>query len=112
AVVVDVAALLGGLSPEIFIVLGPFNTVYSVFVHANLNWRLGWLKYVLVSPVYHRWHHATAIRDVNFASTFPLWDLMFGTFYLPDHLPDAYGIDDQNMPAGLVPQLLYPLLQE
>ena len=38
---VDVAALLAGISPEIFIVLGPFNTIASVFVHANLNWTLG-----------------------------------------------------------------------
>ena len=113
AVAVDVAALLSGISPEIFIVLGPFNTIYSVFVHANLNWRLGWLKYVLVSPVFHRWHHASAVQGVNFASTFPVWDLMFGTFYLPEGvLPEGYGIDDQKMPAGLVPQLLYPLLQE
>lgn len=113
AVAVDVIALLSGISPEIFIVIGPFNTIYSVFVHANLNWRLGWLKYVLVSPVFHRWHHASAVRDVNFASTFPVWDLMFGTFHLPQGvLPDGYGIDDEKMPAGLVPQLLYPLLQE
>jgi sterol desaturase/sphingolipid hydroxylase (fatty acid hydroxylase superfamily) len=113
AVAVDVAALLAGISPEIFIVIGPFNTIYSVFVHANLDWRLGWLRYVLVSPVFHRWHHAAAVRDMNFSSTFPVWDLMFGTFYMPDGvLPDGYGIDDQKMPAGLVPQLLYPLLQE
>jgi sterol desaturase/sphingolipid hydroxylase (fatty acid hydroxylase superfamily) len=113
SVAVDVAALLAGISPEIFIVIGPFNTIYSVFVHANLNWRLGRLKVVLVSPVFHRWHHANARRDVNFSSTFPVWDLMFGTFYLPEGiLPDGYGIDDRAMPAGLVPQLLYPLLQE
>jgi sterol desaturase/sphingolipid hydroxylase (fatty acid hydroxylase superfamily) len=113
SVLVDVAALLGGISPEIFIVIGPFNTIYSVFVHANLNWRLGWLKYVLVGPVFHRWHHVRAVRDVNFASTFPVWDLVFGTFYLPEGaLPDGYGIDDRQMPAGLVPQMLYPLFQE
>ena len=40
----------------------------------------GRLKYVLVSPVFHRWHHASAVRDKNFASTFALWDWMFGTF--------------------------------
>lgn len=110
---VDVAALLAGISPEVFIVLGPFNIMASGFVHANLDWTLGPFKYVLVSPVFHRWHHARAVRDTNFGNTFAVWDLMFGTFHMPaGALPDNYGIDDEAMPEGLVPQLLYPLLQE
>src|SRR6185437_3504983 len=80
---VDVAALLAGISPEIFIFLGPFNTLASVFVHANLNWTLGPLRYVFVSPVFHRWHHARAVCDMNFASTFSFLDVMFGTYHMP-----------------------------
>ena len=109
---VDIAALLSGVSPEVFIVLGPFNTFYSLFVHANLDWTLGPLKYLVVSPVFHRWHHASLVRDKNFASTFAIWDWMFGTFYMPQgELPGNYGIDDEAMPEGLMPQLVYPLLQ-
>jgi sterol desaturase/sphingolipid hydroxylase (fatty acid hydroxylase superfamily) len=109
---VDIIALLSGVSPEVFIVLGPFNTIASLFVHANLDWTLGPLKYLVVSPVFHRWHHASAVQGQNFASTFALWDWMFGTFYMPDGaLPNNYGIDDQAMPEGLMPQLIYPLLQ-
>ena len=109
---VDIAALLCGISPEVFIVLAPFNTIYSVFVHANLDWTLGPLKYLLVGPVFHRWHHAQAVRDKNFASTFALWDWMFGTFHMPKGaLPGTYGIDDEKMAEGLMPQLVYPLLQ-
>jgi hypothetical protein len=26
-------------------------------------------------------------------------------------LPDGYGIDDEAMPEGLMPQIVYPLLQ-
>jgi sterol desaturase/sphingolipid hydroxylase (fatty acid hydroxylase superfamily) len=108
----DIAALLCGISPEVFIVLAPFNTLASLFVHANLDWTLGPFKYLLVSPVFHRWHHAMAVRDKNFASTFALWDWMFGTFYMPQGaLPDNYGIKDDAMPEGLMPQLVYPLLQ-
>ncbi len=109
---VDIAALLSGISPEIFIVMGPFNTIASLFVHANLDWTLGPLKYLVVSPVFHRWHHASRVRDRNFASTFSLWDRLFGTYYMPEGvLPDGYGIDDKAMPEGLMPQLVYPLLQ-
>lgn len=109
---VDVAALLSGISPDIFLVIGPFNIVTSCLVHANLDWRFGPLRYIFVSPVFHRWHHARDVHDVNFASTFALWDWMFGTWHLPERaVPQAYGIDDAAMPEGLMPQLVYPLLQ-
>ncbi len=110
---VDVAALLSGISPNIFLVIGPFTTVTSCLVHANLNWTFGPLRYVFVSPVFHRWHHAEDAVNTNFASTFALWDWMFGTYHMPaGKLPQSYGIDDAAMPEGLVPQLVYPLLQK
>jgi sterol desaturase/sphingolipid hydroxylase (fatty acid hydroxylase superfamily) len=109
---VDVASLLIGISPEVFVALGPFNIMASVFVHANLDWTLGPFKYLIVSPVFHRWHHARSVHGVNFASTFSLWDWAFGTFHMPEGaLPDDYGIDDAAMPEGLVAQFAYPLLQ-
>lgn len=109
---VDVVALLSGISPHIFVVVGPFNIITSCMVHANLSWTFGPLRFVFVSPVFHRWHHARAVCDKNFASTFALWDVMFGTYHMPvGELPKDYGIDDRQMPEGLVPQLLYPLVQ-
>jgi sterol desaturase/sphingolipid hydroxylase (fatty acid hydroxylase superfamily) len=112
-VAVDITALLCGISPDIFLVIGPFNIITSCLVHANLNWTFGPLRGVLVSPVFHRWHHAQAVRDVNFASTFSLWDKMFGTYYMPEGaLPGGYGIDDAAMPEGLMAQTLYPLVQD
>lgn len=112
-VAVDITALLCGISPDIFIVLGPFNTITSCLVHANLNWTFGPLRYVFVSPVFHRWHHAESVCDKNFASTFSAWDWMFGTAYMPaGQLPGSYGIDDDAMPEGLMAQTLYPLVQD
>jgi sterol desaturase/sphingolipid hydroxylase (fatty acid hydroxylase superfamily) len=109
---VDVVALLCGVTPDIFLVIGPFNIITSCMVHANLDWTFGPLRHVFVSPVFHRWHHARAVCDKNFASTFSLWDVMFGTYHMPaGQLPSGYGIDDKQMPEGLVPQLVYPLLQ-
>ena len=109
---VDVVALLSGISPEIFVVVGPFTTITSCMVHANLNWTFGPLRYVFVSPVFHRWHHARAVCDKNFASTFSIWDVMFGTYHMPvGELPKDYGIDDKEMPEGLMAQMLYPIRQ-
>ena len=112
-ITVDVVSLMSGISPEIFIVLGPFTTMASVFVHANLDWTLGPLKYIFVSPVAHRWHHARSVQGANFASTFMVWDWMFGTFYMPQGvLPGNYGIADRRMPEGILGQLVYPLWQD
>jgi len=109
---VDIAFLLAGVSPNIFIVIGPFNIITSCMVHANLNWTFGPLRHMLVSPVFHRWHHSRDVVGRNFASTFALWDVMFGTYYLPKgEVPKAYGIDDESMPEGMWAQIAYPLVQ-
>jgi sterol desaturase/sphingolipid hydroxylase (fatty acid hydroxylase superfamily) len=96
------------------VVVGPFTIAYSAFVHANLNWTFGPFKYVLASPVFHRWHHTAFDKggDKNFAGTFPVFDWLFGTFYMPEHeLPETYGVDDKEFPDGFGAQLLYPFKQ-
>lgn len=109
---IDVLLLLAGISPVALVWLGPFNILHSAFVHANLNWTLGPFRYVLATPVFHRWHHTAREEggDTNFAGTFPLWDILFGTFRMPaGRLPDNYGIADQaSFPRELTGQLVYP----
>ena len=109
--VADVTVLLLGFSPDALILLGPINLAYSVMVHANLNWTFGPLRFLLVSPVYHRWHHTTAEegRDRNFASTFPFLDLLFGTYHMPvGRLPEVYGTGEGDVPRGFAGQMAYP----
>ncbi len=92
--------------------MAPFAVLTSGWVHANLNWTLGPLKYIFAGPVFHRWHHAREKEEgVNFAGTFSLWDLIFGTFYMPQNLPESYGIDDKQMPESFGMQVVYPILE-
>lgn len=115
AVAVDIALLLAGISPKMMIWVGPFKIFHSAFVHANLNWTLGPFKYVIASPVFHRWHHTSpeVAGNTNFSTTFPIWDIMFGTFYMPkDRLPADYGAGDPAMPDGFVAQFAYPLREK
>jgi sterol desaturase/sphingolipid hydroxylase (fatty acid hydroxylase superfamily) len=100
-----------GFSPAAYLIIAPFNLIMSSLVHANLNWTFGPFRYVLASPVFHRWHHVKdpAVRDKNFAPTFPVLDLMFGTFYMPRGvLPADYGVD--GVPSHFVGQLAYPFV--
>jgi sterol desaturase/sphingolipid hydroxylase (fatty acid hydroxylase superfamily) len=113
---VDVVLLLAGISPNIMIWVGPFNIFHSAFVHANLNWTLGPFRYVLATPVFHRWHHTSQEEggNTNFAGTFPVWDLLFGTFRMPEgRLPDNYGIDEQaTFPGEIAGQMAYPFRRQ
>jgi sterol desaturase/sphingolipid hydroxylase (fatty acid hydroxylase superfamily) len=114
SVAVDVVLLLAGISPNVLVFLGPFTIAHSAFVHANLNWTLGPFRYVLAGPVFHRWHHtaADAGGNKNFAATFPVLDVLFGTFYMPKQtLPVAYGVADKGFPSGFGAQMIYPFRQ-
>ncbi len=102
--------MLMGISPLAFLLLAPFTGAYAVLLHANLDWDFGPLRYVIASPRFHRWHHTSQEegRDRNFAGGLPLWDILFGTFYLPKGArPQRFGISEP-MPEGFIPQLLYP----
>ena len=114
SVFADVAMLIAGISPNVLVVLGPLTIAHSAFVHANLDWTLGPFKYVIAGPVFHRWHHTAADRggEKNFAATFPVLDLMFGTFYMPaGELPDNYGIAEREFPTSFAGQLAHPFTQ-
>ncbi|MFN0051499.1 MAG: sterol desaturase family protein [Planctomycetales bacterium] len=110
----DVIVLLLGFSPEALAWLAPFNTAYSAMVHANLNWTFGPVRYLFASPVFHRWHHTTQEEglDKNFAPTFPLLDIAFGTFYMPaGRMPQVFGTGDPLFPETVWGQLLYPFVK-
>ena len=83
----------------------------ATFIHANVRWTLTPLRRLVATPAFHHWHHSAdeAARDKNFAIHTPLWDLVFGTYYLPNHWPTRYGLHpERRVPVGWVRQLLYP----
>jgi sterol desaturase/sphingolipid hydroxylase (fatty acid hydroxylase superfamily) len=111
SVLVDSILLLSGIAPQVLIWLVPFQLFMSGFVHADVDWDLGPFRMVIASPVFHRWHHTDVARggEKNFAPTFPIIDVVFGTYYMPKGvIPDHFGVDDPNFPASLEGQMLYP----
>jgi sterol desaturase/sphingolipid hydroxylase (fatty acid hydroxylase superfamily) len=90
--------------------LSPFIALYALLIHSNVNVSVRRLSYVVNSPRYHGWHHALDAKEggTNFAGFFPLFDALFGTYLLPDHLPRDHGIDDPAMPDTGLAQLKYP----
>ena len=99
-----------GFNPFATISVTPFLTFYAIFIHANVNWDFGPLRYVIATPAFHRWHHSKdkEAMDKNFAGLFPFWDIVFGTFYMPkDRPPQNFGIHEP-MPNSFVGQMIEP----
>jgi sterol desaturase/sphingolipid hydroxylase (fatty acid hydroxylase superfamily) len=90
----------------------PFLTLYAIFIHANVNWDFGPLRYVIATPAFHRWHHSAEADAINknFSGLLPVCDIVFGTFYMPrGQRPIVFGVSDQQVPRGFWGQLTYPL---
>lgn len=86
----------------------------AVFTHANVGIPTGPLKYLLVTPQFHHWHHSSdkPAIDTNYAVHFPLFDRLFGTYHMPDqHWPIEYGTT-KRLPRTFLSQLLHPFRQQ
>jgi sterol desaturase/sphingolipid hydroxylase (fatty acid hydroxylase superfamily) len=99
-----------GFRGESLAALVPILTLWALLIHANLRWDFGPLRYVIASPVFHRWHHTAEEEgmDKNFAGLFPWIDALFGTLYMPrDRQPQKFGVREP-VPRGLLAQMAYP----
>ena len=88
-----------------------FVTLQAIFIHANVRVRFGPLRWLVATPEFHHWHHASdpLAYNSNFAGEFPWIDLAFGTLHLPvGRMPTAYGADEQA-PERYFAQLAWPL---
>ena len=89
-----------------------FITFHSASVHAQLNWRLGPLGYLLVSPVFHSVHHSTdpACFNRNFGGMFACWDHLFGTASQCLERPVRTGVEGYRVPEFMPIQVAVPIL--
>lgn len=63
--------------------------------HMNFRLGLGRFSWLIATPQAHRIHHSILKQheDKNFAAFFPMWDVIFGTYYAPQK--------DEYPPTGL-----------
>jgi sterol desaturase/sphingolipid hydroxylase (fatty acid hydroxylase superfamily) len=88
--------------------------------HANLRWTFGPLGRVLVSPAYHRLHHAPDIQNANLGVVLTIWDVLAGRARFPSRRDGAgrTGLDGRPVPVeqdtyrGPVPLLIAAQLIE
>jgi sterol desaturase/sphingolipid hydroxylase (fatty acid hydroxylase superfamily) len=89
-----------------------FAGTQAVFNHANVRWRFGPLRHVLVTPAFHHWHHAQDDEaiDRNYAAHLAFLDRLFGTAVKSEReWPLRYGVVGDGVPDGWWAQTVYPL---
>jgi sterol desaturase/sphingolipid hydroxylase (fatty acid hydroxylase superfamily) len=97
-------------------IIGAYMLLYtwqSVFLHSNVRFKFGPLRWVIASPEFHHWHHSKEYqgRDGNFAGQLPFLDAFFRTSYMPrGSRPTSFGIDDP-MQQNYLSQLALPFRQ-
>ena len=90
----ELAPIVFFMAPEVAAIKSVLDACWGMWIHANIDWSLGKLKYVINGPYMHRWHHAREVHDVNYATKFAFWDWLLGTAYLPEgRKPQSYGLD-------------------
>ncbi len=105
--------VLLGAHPDLALMKGLLDATWGMFIHSNIDVRMGLLQRVLNGPEMHRWHHSAdpdlGQSGVNFATKIALWDWIFGTAYLPENRkPGSYGLfGDPAFPKGYLGQVLH-----
>jgi sterol desaturase/sphingolipid hydroxylase (fatty acid hydroxylase superfamily) len=98
----------GGAVPASVLVV---YVLLSTMPHTNVDWSFGPLRYVIVSPAYHRLHHDRADRrGVNLGTVLVLWDVLAGLAVFPA-ATTARGRRPEPVPTGLAGRPL-PVEQE
>lgn len=88
-----------------------FAALQAVLIHCNVEIPFGPLKYLLVTPQFHHWHHSSEkpAIDTNYSAHTVLFDRLFNTYHMPDkHWPAEYGTT-VRLPRSFLGQLVHPL---
>jgi sterol desaturase/sphingolipid hydroxylase (fatty acid hydroxylase superfamily) len=83
----------------------------AVFNHANVHLPWGPLKYLIVTPDFHHWHHSSdqEALDRNYAAHYAFLDYLFGTVAKADRpFPKEYGVLGDYVEPGFIKHQLFP----
>jgi sterol desaturase/sphingolipid hydroxylase (fatty acid hydroxylase superfamily) len=93
---------------DVYIVVVGFQAVFN---HANVHLPWGPLKYLIVTPDFHHWHHSSddVAIDRNYAAHFAFIDHILGTAIKGQTgFPEKYGVVGDYVPDGFTKQLVFP----
>lgn len=103
-----------GADARLIALFGLVSAIHGLFQHANLVLVLGPLNWIFSMAELHRWHHSRLLEEsnTNFGQNLIVWDIVFGTRFLPKDRepPSDIGIAGlPTFPMDYLGQLLSPL---
>lgn len=95
-----------GFGPVAILLAFTITNVTAVFSHCGGDVRGGFLNYLFVTPEVHRWHHAVDVPkgygySCNYGVEFAFWDVIFGTYYLPQENGQTVQPERIGHPSGI-----------
>ncbi|QJB37344.1 sterol desaturase family protein [Chitinophaga oryzae] len=101
--------ILAGVNPPMLFLIMFIDGTWGAFIHVGENilpdGRMGFLNRIILTPSYHRVHHAKnpEYMDTNFCNLLNIWDKVFGTFQ-PEkkEVSIQYGITREMDPGNLL----------
>lgn len=101
--------LLGFHTSAVFAYL-VFISFHAIFIHANVRFRFPYLRWLIATPEFHHWHHSSEkpAIDKNYAAFIPLYDVIFKSIYMPNHLASVYGTVGYKIPNSFIKQFTWP----
>lgn len=110
SVITYVPIALLGWPAEKIVLIAWILAMQDRMQHASLDFTYGALYPVIVSPRYHRIHHAADAErgHSNFARIFPIWDRLFGTAHRNAERPEKVGIEGDALPENILAHFVAP----
>jgi hypothetical protein len=109
--VLPIMPVLFQIPPDMQFILSLIYFIPDTCAHLNVRFPMGRMITLVNSPQWHRIHHSAMPehRDKNFASLLPLWDILFGTAWIPK--ADEYPVTGFDPPVrvSVVDSIIWPL---
>lgn len=103
--------ILLGVNEHVIALYFVFYAVNGFLQHSNVQMKFGPLNYLISTAELHRWHHSriTEESNNNYGNNLIIWDILFGTRYLPDGRDiHQLGLQNDTYPMDFGAQLVAP----
>ncbi len=107
--------ILIGVGKEVIALHLVIYGVNGFIRHSNIDFKYGFINYIISTNELHRWHHSKLIHESNsnYGSDTTIWDLLFGSFFWPKNREvAALGVFNQNYPKSFNGQMTAPIVED
>ncbi len=89
-----------GASQNVLLLWALFTAIHGIFQHCNVPVRIGPLNWIFSMAELHRWHHSRlpVESNRNYGQNLIVWDVVFGTRFLPADRPPPLDIGLTGLP--------------